>query len=126
MLSSTNHLFVSQRKYVLDLLKEAGTLGSKPAATPIDQNHRLRLNNKGNLVDKGRYQRLVGKLIYLSHTRPDIAYSVRIVSQFMHSPIECHMEAVQRILRYLKATPGKGLLFKKNDHFLVEVYTDAD
>jgi len=61
-------------------------------------------------VDKGIYQRLVGRLIYLSHTRPDIAY-VSVVSQFMYSPREPHMEAVYHILRYLKSSLGKGLLF---------------
>ena len=110
---SKDSMFISQRKYILDLLKETGSLGSKPATTPIDPNHRLGLDSEEHLVDKGRYQRLVGKLIYLSHTRPDIAYVMGVVSQFMHSPLECHIEAVQRILRYLKTTPGRGLLFKK-------------
>ncbi|CAL9012439.1 unnamed protein product [Prunus brigantina] len=67
-----------------------------------------------------RYQRLVGKLIYLSHTRPAIAYAVSVVSQFMHSPSEDHMGAVMRILRYLKVTPGKGLMFCKYGHTDVE------
>lgn len=69
---------------------------------------------------------MVGKLIYLTHTRPDIAFSVSVVSQFMHSPEEEHLEAVYRILRYLKRTPGKGLLFKKGGEIQVEAYTDAD
>ncbi|CAL9003229.1 unnamed protein product [Prunus brigantina] len=73
-----------------------------------------------------RYQRLVGKLIYLAHTRPDIAYAVSVVSQFMHAPSEDHMAAVTRILRYLKVTPGKGLMFSKYGHTDVEGYTDAD
>ena len=73
-----------------------------------------------------RYQKLVGKLIYLSHTRPDIAFAVNIVSQFMHSPYEVHLEAVYRILRYLKSTPGKGLFFKKSEEKTIETYTDAD
>ncbi|KAL5850211.1 hypothetical protein ACOSQ4_008224 [Xanthoceras sorbifolium] len=77
-------------------------------------------------VDKGKYQRLVGKLIYLSHTRPDIGFPVSSVSQFMNKPTEEHMEAVFRILRYLKLTPGKGLFFKKNVSRKVEVFTDAD
>ena len=81
---------------------------------------------EGVPVDTGRYQRLVDKLIYLSHTRPDIAFSVSVVSQFMHSPYEEHLEAVHRILRYLKATPGKGLFFKKTDQRRIEVFTDAD
>mgnify|MGYP003703484443 CR=1 FL=1 len=73
-----------------------------------------------------QYQRLVGKLIYLSHTRPDIAFAVSMVSQFMHSPGAEHVEAVYKILRYLKGTPGRGLLFKKHGHLQVEEYTDAD
>ena len=68
----------------------------------------------------------MGKLIYLSHTRSDIAFAVSVVSQFMHSPRESHLEAVFRILRYLKSSPGKGLFFSRHDHFRVEAYTDAD
>jgi hypothetical protein len=77
-------------------------------------------------TNKERYQKLVGKLIYLSHTRPDIAYAVSVVSQFMHCPSEDHMDAVLRILRYLKSSLGKGLMFSKNNHLRVEGYADAD
>jgi hypothetical protein len=105
-------IFLTQRKYILDLLKESGMYGSKPAATPIEQNHRLS-SDVGNPVNRERYQRLVGKLIYLSHTRPDIAFAVSVVSQFMHNPLMAHMDAVNRILRYLKGCPGKGLLYMK-------------
>ena len=77
-------------------------------------------------TDKGRYQRLVRKLIYLAHTRPDIAYAISVVSQFMHSPSEDHMGAVTRILRYLKVTPSKGLMFFKYGYTYVEGYMDAD
>ncbi|RVX08124.1 Retrovirus-related Pol polyprotein from transposon RE2 [Vitis vinifera] len=78
-------------------------------------------------IDKGRYQRLVGRLMYLDHTRPDLAYALSVVSQYMHNPGEQHMNAVMRILRYLKNAPGKGILFAKNvDHQSIEVYTDAD
>ena len=77
-------------------------------------------------MDKGRFQKLVGKLIYLSHTRPDITYVVSIVSQFMHNPSEDHMDAIIRILRYLKSSPGKGLLFSKNGHLRINGYTNAD
>ncbi|KAH9685409.1 protein kinase domain-containing protein [Citrus sinensis] len=78
-------------------------------------------------LDKGRYQRLIGRLMYLSRTRPNLAYALSVVSQFMHNPGEQHMKAVMRILRYLKTNPGKGILFSKNeDYSNVEVYTDAD
>ncbi|XP_034674238.1 secreted RxLR effector protein 161-like [Vitis riparia] len=77
-------------------------------------------------MDKGRYQRLVGKLIYLSHTHLDIAYAASVVSQFMHNPSEDHMDAIIRILRYLNSSPGKGLLFSKNGHLRINGYTDAN
>jgi hypothetical protein len=62
----------------------------------------------------------------MSHTRPNIAYVVSVVSQFMHNPSDEHMGAVNQILCYLKSSPGKGLMFYKNNHLNVEGYTDAD
>jgi hypothetical protein len=122
---SEKGIFISQRKYILDLLQETGMLGSKPAESPIEVNHRIQAG-VGMPVDLGRYQRLVGRLIYLSHTRPDIAYAVSLVSQYMHDPRDSHLQAVFRILRYLKSAPGKGLLFSRHGHLRVEGYTDAD
>ena len=123
---SRKGIVVSQRKYILDLLKETGMSSCKPADTPIDPNKKLGDSKQGDPVDAGQYQRLVGKLIYLSHTRPDIAFAVSLVSQFMHNPYKEHLEATYRILRYLKNSPGKGLLFKKNERRMIEAYTDAD
>ena len=123
---SREGIFISQQKYVCDLLKETGMLGCKPTDTPIEQNHKLGEITEEPKVDRGRYQRLVGKLIYLSHTRPDIAYVVSVVSQFMHAPKESHLETVYRILRYLKSTPGRGVLVKRNGSLTLEAYTDAD
>jgi hypothetical protein len=108
---SKHDIFISQWKYILDLLKETGMLGCKATDNLVEVNAKLGECGKSPFVDKGRYQKLVGRLIYLSHTCPDIAYVVIVVSQFIHSPREPHMEAVYRILRYLKSSPGKGLLF---------------
>lgn len=77
-------------------------------------------------MDKERYQRLVGRLIYLSHTRPDIAYAVSLVSRFMHDPQESHMQVVFCILSYLKSAPAKGLLFSKHGNLQIETFTHAD
>ncbi|CAL8990138.1 unnamed protein product, partial [Prunus brigantina] len=123
---SANGIFLSQRKYVLDLLAETGLLGCKPADTPIEMNHKLCEGMDQEPTNKEQYQRLVGRLIYLAHTRPDIAYAVSVVSQFMHSPSVSHRNAVDRILRYLKLAPGKGLMFSKNRDLEVVGYTDAD
>ena len=102
-------------------------LDRKPIDTPIEQNHCLSEYPDQIPTDRARYQRLVGRLIYLAHTRPDVAYVVSVVSQFMHNPSENHMNAVLRILRYLKSAPGRGVMFSKhNNHLKVCGFTDAD
>ena len=118
-------IVLSQRKYVLDLLTETGMLGCRPCSNPIDKNHQISAES-GDPINKEAYQRLVGRLIYLFHTRPDISYAVSVVSRYMHDPRTGHMELVYRILRYLKGTPGRGLWFKKNMHLDLEGYCDAD
>ena len=92
-------------------------------ATPIEYNHRLCNAPEEPMIDQGLYQRLV--VIYLSHTRPNIAFVVSVVSQFMHDPRERHLQAVNQILQYLKGSPGKGLLFKRGD-MILEAYTDVN
>ena len=108
------------------MLAEIGFLECKLADTPIIQNHKLGEYLDQVPTDKQKYQQLVGKLIYLSHTHPDIAYTVSVVSQFMHCPSKDRMDAVMRILSYLKSSPRKGLMFSKNDHLNVDGYIDAD
>ena len=127
MARSKGGIVVSQSKYTIDLLSEVGMLGSKPTNVPINFNHKTGMNTKGKKVDKKRYQKLVGKLIYLSHTRPDISFSVGVVSQFLHDPIEEYLEAVSQILRYLKKNPSHGLMFKKGSGDLtIEACTNVD
>ena len=77
---SKQGISLSQRKYVLDLLRETGMLACKLVATPIEMNHRLGIIANQVPVNMGRYQRPMGKLIYLTHTRPDITYVVGVVS----------------------------------------------
>jgi hypothetical protein len=104
-------IFLSQRKYVLDILTKVGMLKCKPVETHVIQNQKLGSNLDQSPTNKERYQRLVGKLIYLLHTRPDIAYVVSMVSHFMHAPVEEHMKAVMCIIRYLKGAPSIGIRF---------------
>ena len=78
-----------------------------------------------SLHNKESYQRLIGKLIYLSLTRPDISFSVNVLSQHMHNPSTEHMAAAHRILKYLKKTPGHGLLFRKTKDRKIRVFTDS-
>ncbi|CAL8997969.1 unnamed protein product, partial [Prunus brigantina] len=105
MATSHKGLFLNQHKYVLDLLQEADMINSKPACTPLDKEPKLDMEGEP-LNNISHYQRLVGKLIYLTITRPDITYAVSLVSQFMHSPTMAHLNVVKRILRYLKGSAG--------------------
>jgi Reverse transcriptase (RNA-dependent DNA polymerase) len=84
---------VSQHKYVIELLHVVGMLECRPTNTPIDPNHRLK-RGVSDQVDRERYQRLMGRLIYLSHTRSDISYAVSVVIRYMHDPRVVHQEAV--------------------------------
>ena len=93
---------ITQRKDILDLLKETGLIGCCLVDKPMDPNVKLGEVKKEELVDITRYQKLVGKLIYLSHIRPDIAFAISLVSQFMHSPQKEHLEATYWLLRYLQ------------------------
>jgi hypothetical protein len=103
---------LSQRKYVLDLLEETGFLGARPVR--MDLNKKL-VKNEGELFeDPGRYRRLVGKLTYLTITRPDISYAMSVVSQFLEAPRVSHREVVTRIARYLKRAPSLGILYRPN------------
>ena len=81
---------ICQRKYALDLLEETGTLGCKPASSPMEQNVDCWDNATALLEDPGIYRRLVGKLIFLTVTRPDISYAVSVLSQFMQAPRTIH------------------------------------
>ena len=83
---------------MLDLLKEMDKTACKLVNTPMDSNLKLGLAKDDVVVDRESYQRLIGRLIYLSHTRPDIAYEVNVISQFMHNPKEVHLQATHWIL----------------------------
>ncbi|RVW98410.1 Retrovirus-related Pol polyprotein from transposon RE1 [Vitis vinifera] len=123
---SSSGVVLSQRKYALDILEETGMLDCKPVDTPMDPNVKLVPGQGEPLGDPGRYRRLVGKLNYLTITRPDISFPVSVVSQFLQSPCDSHWDAVIRILRYIKSTPGQGVLYENRGHTQVVGYTDAD
>ena len=123
---SPDGIVLSQRKYALDILQEAGLLGSKPSAFPMEQNHKLALDNSVILNNPEAYRRLIGRLIYLTITRPDICYSFHILSQFMHQPRHGHWEAAIRVLRYLKSAPGQGIFLPSKSDLQLHAYCDSD
>ena len=98
------------------MLSEIGKLGAKPCSTPMAPN--IQLTKERELFeDLKRYRRLVGKLNYLTVTRPDIAYLASVLSQYMSSPIVSHWVALEHILCYLKEALGRGILYKKQVFF---------
>ncbi|CAM8883046.1 unnamed protein product [Rhodiola kirilowii] len=123
---SKSGLFLNQRKYALDLIKEARLLGCKPSTIPIDTKHQLALSKATPLADPTGYRRLVAQLIYLTVTRPDLAYAVHILSQFMIAPTEDHLQAAHKVLCYLKGSPAQGLFYSAQTSLQVAAYCDAN
>ena len=124
--SSADGYYLTQAKYTSDLISRANITDSKIVDTPIEHNCRLNYHDGESLSDATLYRQLVGSLIYLTVTRPDISYAVHIVSQFMAAPRSPHYAAVLRILRYLKGTIFDGLHFFSHSSLTLQAYSDAD
>ena len=128
MACSKQGINICQRKYVLDILHDAGMLGSKPVFTPIDYAVRLHQQSGTPLDDTtaSSYRRLIGRLIYLTNTRPDITFAMQHLSQFVAHPSSAHQQAAYRILRYLKAAPGSGVFFSTSNILQLKAFSDSD
>lgn len=114
---SKRGIVVSQQKHVFDFLKETRML--------IENNYKHSITEESPPIDKGRCQCLVGKLIYMSHTRLDIGFLVAAASYFMNNPTEKHMEGGYCIFKYLKMT-SVALFFKKIQNWDIQIYSDLD
>lgn len=119
-------LVLNQQKYTLDILEDGCLHGCRPSLFFMEQNLKLEHDENSPKIDSSRYQRLVGRLIYLQATRPDIAYAVNILGQFVADPRQNHMDAAFHVLRFLKATPGQGILLPKEGGLNLVAYCDAD
>ncbi|KAI5328775.1 hypothetical protein L3X38_028172 [Prunus dulcis] len=126
VLPTATGLFLSQQKYIHDLLVNAKMDGAKAVSTPLSTTDSLMLHDGSPLTDPTPYRRLVGGLQYLSLTRPDISFAVNKLSQFMHSPSETHWQALKRLLRYLKGTISFGLHLCRRPSNRLYAFSDAD
>nr|GEW99430.1 zinc finger, CCHC-type [Tanacetum cinerariifolium] len=106
--------FEEQSAYANKILKEAGMLESNETVIPMDPGTRLTKNTEGTLVNSTEYRSLIRCFRYLLHTRPDLSYSVGLLSRFMQEPKEQHMKAIKQVLRYVKGTKDYGITYKHN------------
>ncbi|GAU32747.1 hypothetical protein TSUD_323150 [Trifolium subterraneum] len=119
-------IFISQEKYVNDLLKKYKMNEAKIMSTPMHPSTSLDKDEKGKDVSEKEYREMIGSLLYLTASRPDIVFAVGLCARFQTSPKESHLIAVKRIFRYLVGTPDVGLWYKKGSHFDLQAYCDAD
>jgi hypothetical protein len=101
---SPKGIWLLQKQYALNKLSEYGMTGCKPISIPLEQNVKLSADVGDLVEDTTMYRRIVGSLIYMTITRPDLNYALGVVSQFMQTPWKPHLDAVRRILRYIKHT----------------------
>jgi hypothetical protein len=118
--------FISQTKYTQDLLKRFGMKDAKPVKTLMETDGHLDLNKGGKSIDQKTYRSMIGSLLYLCASRPDIMLSVCMCARFQSDPKECHLVAVKRILRYLVTTPCFGIWYPKGSTFDLFEYSDSD
>ncbi|RVW35994.1 Retrovirus-related Pol polyprotein from transposon RE1 [Vitis vinifera] len=124
--SHTNGLFLGQHKYIADLLNRTHMTEAKPAPTPLATSPILTLQSGTPLFDPTEYRIVVGSLQYLSLTRPDIAYTVNKLSQFMHQPTSDHWNAVKRLLRYLCGTLDHGITLCRTTPLALHAFSNSD
>ena len=119
-------IFISQDKYVQDILTKFDFRTIRSASTPIEANKALVKDEDGIAVDEHLYRSMIGCLMYLTASRPDIMFSVCACARFQVSPKVSHMEAVKRIFRYLKHQPKLGLWYPRDSPLILEAYSDSD
>ena len=126
VLQKPNGIFICQKKYATDVLKRFGMSDNKPVTSPIVPGFKISRDTNGAEVDDTYYKQIVGSLMYLTTTRPDIMFSVSLISRYMSKPTELHLQAAKRILRYLNGTTNHGIFYKKGGEKELLVFTDSD
>nr|GFB64239.1 uncharacterized mitochondrial protein AtMg00810-like [Tanacetum cinerariifolium] len=119
-------IFISQDKYVAKILRKFRLTDGKSASTPIDTEKPLLKDPDGEEVDVHTYKSIIGSLMYLTSSRPDIVFTVCACAHFQVTPKASHLHAVKRIFRYLKGKPHLGLWYPKDSPFDLVAYSDSD
>ncbi|GJS46051.1 ribonuclease H-like domain, reverse transcriptase, RNA-dependent DNA polymerase [Tanacetum coccineum] len=116
---------IKQSAYASKILKEAGMIDCNETLIPMDPGTRLTKITEGTMVNSTEYRSLIGCLRYLLHTRPDLSYSVGLLSRSMQEPREQHMKAIRQVLRYVKGTKDYGITYKHNGGNKIHGYSDS-
>ncbi|KAI3707500.1 hypothetical protein L6452_26084 [Arctium lappa] len=119
-------IFISQSKYVQDILTKFGFSEAKPASTPMETYKQITADLEGEDVDVHHYRSMIGSLMYLTASRPDIMFAVCVCARFQVRPKQSHFQAVKRIFRYLKGQPRLGLWYPHDSPFDLLAYSDSD
>ncbi|PKU76658.1 putative mitochondrial protein [Dendrobium catenatum] len=122
-----NGTFLSQSKYIKDILKKYEMDSTIPMNTPMSSTIQLDKDPSEKSVDQKKYRGMIGSLLYLTTSRPDIMFSVCLCARFQADPKESHLTAIKRILRYLLGTPNLGIWYPKHStSFEILGYSDSD
>ena len=123
---SPRGIFLSQSKYALEILKKFGMQTCDTYATPMTHTKKLDADLHGKLVDPTKYRSIIGSLMYLTASRPDIVFAVYLCSRYQSRPTETHLSEAKRILRYIKGTINLGIWYPKDSGFELIAFSDAD
>lgn len=126
VIQDADEIFIHQKKYAGEILESFNLLNGNEVKNPIVPGTRLSKSGDGNKVDLTTYKQLIGSLMYITSTRPDLMYVVCLLSRYMADPYEQHMEAAKRVLRYMKGTLGFGVFYRRKEVSELMVYTDSD
>ena len=119
-------IFISQEKYARNIVKKFGLDSKKHASTLMSSSTKLNVNSFGVEVSPTLYRSIIGSLLYLTASRPDIAFSVGVCARYQAAPKESHLTAVKRIITYVNGTPDYGLWYSNDSNACLVGYLDAD
>ncbi|GKF61762.1 hypothetical protein Tco_0181816 [Tanacetum coccineum] len=123
---SPRGIFFNQSKYALESLKKYGFDSCDPVDTPIVEKSKLDEDKEGKAVDPSHYRSMIGTLLYLTASRPDLQFAIFMCARYQACPTEKHLRAVKRIFQYLKGTVNRGLWYPKDSSIALTSFADAD
>uniref|UniRef100_A0A6N2K750 Integrase catalytic domain-containing protein n=1 Tax=Salix viminalis TaxID=40686 RepID=A0A6N2K750_SALVM len=126
VLQTSQGIFIHQSKYAQSLLKKFGLEDCKPVSIPLPTGEKLKKIDGSELADECTYRKIVGSLLYLTATRPDLMYAASLLSRFMNQPTRKHMGVAKRVLRYVQGTLHYGIEYVRNQSSTLVGFCDAD